>query len=196
MSPTAEQLIRDYLNQVSVAARTRLRSDQRRAFLARMRDSIERNCGAPGRADPVEVARVLASLGDPRHLVELESARLAADRGEESSRSWGAGPRLASPQGRSERRDGTGKPRPGLTSGLASATGAPLTPPRTGIKDEQALTGEIRKQARPITARWRPGEPMDPRPQKLSGRQPKPPREPRSTRLSLVPRNRSEHEGG
>ena len=78
MSPTAEQLIRDFLNRVSVAARTKLSSDDRRAFLARMRFSIEQHCGPPGTADPVVVAKVLARLGDPEKLVDAEVARLKA----------------------------------------------------------------------------------------------------------------------
>ena len=132
MSPTAEQLIRDFLNRVSVAARARLNSDDRRAFLARMRFSIERHCGPPGTADPVVVADVLASLGDPEKIVDDEVARLktASRKGTQAevsegreggsgdapaSRTGRLGPRLASPQGSQQRRRRT--PSPWLVSG-------------------------------------------------------------------------------
>ena len=206
MSPTAEQLIRDYLNQVSVAARTRLRSEDRRAFLARMRDSIERYCGAPGTVNPGEVAEVLANLGDPQKLVDLEAARLTS-RTDAGGRFRGPSPRLAPPQGRAARRDGAGNARPGLSPGLASATGtaAPRRPaagPAGGFKPGSALagdwplTGEIRVQRRPITSRWRPGEPLQPRqPRQPRPKQPKAPKQPRRAdprqpRLRLVPRSR------
>jgi hypothetical protein len=196
MSPTAEQLIRDYLNRVSVAARTKLHSDDRRAFLARMRFSIERQCGAPGTADPVEVANVLASLGDPEKLVEAELARLNAGSrnglqdgtGDEqqagtdaaaAGRAERPGPRLGAPQGTPQRRRRT--PSPWLVSGtgLSSAQGgaaggtqapAPLNPALTS----RPPTGEIKVQSRPITSRWRPGEPLQPR----QPRQPKQPKQP------------------
>ena len=80
MEPTAEQLIRDYLNRLSVAARTRLRSDDRRAFLARTREVIERRSGSPDTADPGEVQEMLTRLGEPVAAVESEYARLAAAR--------------------------------------------------------------------------------------------------------------------
>jgi hypothetical protein len=210
MSPTAEQLIRDYLNQVSVAARTRLRSEERRAFLARMRDSIELHCGARGSANPGEVAEVLANLGDPHQLVELEAARLKNNRGDSGTRFRGPAPRLGPAQGRAQRRDSAGNPRPGLSSGLASATGAPAPrrravgpaagfKPGSALAGDRPLTGEIKVQHRPMTSRWRPGEPMQPRQprpkQPKLPKQPKPPRQsapsqPRQTRLRLVPRSR------
>ena len=188
MSPTAEQLIRDYLNRVSVAARTNLHSDDRRAFLARMRFLIERHCGAPGTADPVEVAEVLAKLGDPEKLVEAEAARLRAGRkglqagtgdaqragggDAQQVRGWRRcgwpraerpGPRLATPQGTPQRRRRT--PSPWLVSGtgLSSARGGTAGTSRAPVPLNPALasrrpTGEIKVQSRPITSRWRPGE--------------------------------------
>jgi hypothetical protein len=188
MSPTAEQLIRDYLNQISVAARTRLSSDDRRAFLARMRFSIERHCGAPGTADPAEVSRVLANLGDPRRLVDLELARLVRDRSEggtATDRSGRAGPRLGSPRGSAQRRRGRGTPSPWLVSGTSLSSGsgladgaarAPDKPSAAGAGD-RPLTGEIKIQSRPITSRWKPGEPLQPKP-----------KQPRQTRRLRVAR--------
>ena len=77
MDPSTEQLIRDYLNRVAVAARRSMGQDEVRAFLARLRASIERQCTAHGVASPAEVASVLAALGGPQALVDLEHARLA-----------------------------------------------------------------------------------------------------------------------
>jgi hypothetical protein len=76
MDPSTEQLIRDYLNRLAVAARD-LGTDERMAFLARMHDSIERVAGPQSQLSPAEVASVLAELGEPSGLVDAERARLA-----------------------------------------------------------------------------------------------------------------------
>jgi hypothetical protein len=185
MSPSAEQLIRDYLNQVSVAARTRLHSDDRRAFLARMRFSIERRCGAPGTADPVEVAHVLASLGDPQTLVENERARLQGARGggvKITGDTLQSGPRLASPQGSPQRRRGAWLVS-GTGLGSASASGPK---PSNPVINNRPLTGEIKVVSRPITSRWKPGEALQPKQPKV--KQPKQPKQPRQPRQPGQPR--------
>ena len=113
MSPTAEQLIRDYLNQVSVAARTRLQSDDRRAFLARTRFAIEQQCGAPGTADPVEVADVLAASVTPRNLPRPSApgSRRTAPRWPPPVIPGGPAARLGRPQGSPQRRRRIRRPR-------------------------------------------------------------------------------------
>jgi hypothetical protein len=82
MSPPTEQLIRDYLNRLSVAARGRLAPQDRQALITRTRAFIDMNSGASGPPTPMEVAVLLARLGDPAVLVDQEAARLAAARGE------------------------------------------------------------------------------------------------------------------
>ncbi len=82
MSPPAEQLIRDYLNRLSVAARGQLGADDRRALVDRTRGFIERKTGLAGPPTAMEVARLLAGLGDPARLVQQERQRLATLRGE------------------------------------------------------------------------------------------------------------------
>jgi hypothetical protein len=82
MSPPTEQLIRDYLNRLSVAARGQLGPDDRRALVNRTRDFVERKTGLAGPPTAMEVARLLAGLGDPSGLVQQERQRLAAVRGE------------------------------------------------------------------------------------------------------------------
>src|SRR5262249_56858551 len=99
MEPTAEQLIRDYLNRLSVAARTRLRSDDRRAFLARTREFIEHRVGSPATADPGQVQEVLSSLGEPVAAVADEYARLAAARSKRAAARSGMSRPRRSPAG-------------------------------------------------------------------------------------------------
>jgi hypothetical protein len=79
--PTAsEQLIRDYLNRLSVAARD-LTPDDRRALLERTRSLIDQKADLAGRPSTMDVGRVLSRLGDPARLVEQERRRLAAQGG-------------------------------------------------------------------------------------------------------------------
>ena len=80
MNPPTEQLIRDYLNRVSVAARGRLGAEDRRAFLARTRESIEQSTRARGHTDSTGVLKLLSGLGDPVVLVDRERDRLASQR--------------------------------------------------------------------------------------------------------------------
>jgi hypothetical protein len=86
--PTAsEQLIRDYLNRLSVAARD-LAPDDRRALLERTRSLIDQKADLARRPSTMDVGRVLSRLGDPARLVEQERRRLAAR---------GGSPRSATP---------------------------------------------------------------------------------------------------
>ena len=80
MDTSTEQLVRDYLNRLAVAARRSLGPGEVMAFIGRMRGAIERQIGPQGAATPAEVATMLAALGRPEGLVELEVARLKAAR--------------------------------------------------------------------------------------------------------------------
>jgi hypothetical protein len=82
MSPPTEQLIRDYLNRLSVAARGRLSTDDRRALVTRTHDFIERNASRSGPATALQIGALLSTLGDPGALIDQEVARLAAERGQ------------------------------------------------------------------------------------------------------------------
>lgn len=82
MSPPTEQLIRDYLNRLSVAARGRLGAEDRRTLVTRTRDFIERNASQIGPANPMQVAALLSRMGDPSALVDQELSRLGAVRGD------------------------------------------------------------------------------------------------------------------
>jgi hypothetical protein len=176
MEPTAEQLIRDYLNRLSVAARTRLRSEDRRAFLARTRELIERRAGAPATADPGEVQEVLSGLGEPVAAVENEYARLAAARSKRAAarsglwRPGGSGaaepPGVAPGADAGPDSDAVADPRPDPGSGR---TPSPGHLPRAAVDVSQLvgreLKGDIEKKVkvnRPLTSRWRPGQPAKP----------------------------------
>lgn len=104
MSPPTEQLIRDYLNRLSVAARGRLGSEDRQALVMRTRDFIERNASEIRAANPMQIAALLSGLGDPGALVDQEVARLAAARGETVTAPAARNGRLA---GALRRRSGT-----------------------------------------------------------------------------------------
>jgi hypothetical protein len=156
MRPPAEQLIRDYLNRLSVAARNRLLPEDRRAFLVRTNDYIERQSGVRGTADPAEVMRILSGIGEPEAVVERERARIEARRSEREA---------------AARRAVLWKPR------RQEQPPAPEPDnPQVTNKDGRPLTGEIRVTSRPITSRWRPGEQLKPRPSR-SGRVPRPRRD-------------------
>ncbi|HEU5420182.1 MAG TPA: hypothetical protein VFV41_20990 [Streptosporangiaceae bacterium] len=151
MNPPTEQLIRDYLNRVSVAARGRLGADQRRALIVRTREFIEQNTRAVGQAGSAAVTRLLDELGDPASLVEREREQLA---GPEETGGSGAG------EGR-RRRSG----RRHLADLMAARTVAvaPGTAEVPEPAEDAPLTGEIQYQARPITSRWKPGAPLVPK---------------------------------
>lgn len=170
MEPIAEQLIRDYLNRLSVAARTRLRSDDRRAFLGRTRELIERRSGSPATADPAEVQEVLSSLGEPVAAVENEYARLAAARGKRATARSGAWRPRGSPAGEPPPDADTGPdsdaadPRPAPGS---HRTRSSRHPPRAAVDvshlEGRELKGDIEKKVkvnRPLSSRWRPGQPL------------------------------------
>lgn len=170
MEPTAEQLIRDYLNRLSVAARTRLRSDDRRAFLARTREFIERRAGSPATADAGQVQQVLSSLGEPVAAVEDEYARLAAARSKRAAARSSMWRPRGSPAGEpppdadaGPDSDAAADPRP---SSGSRQTRSPRHLPRAAVDVShltgRELKGDIEKKVkvnRPLTSRWRPGQP-------------------------------------
>jgi len=97
MNPPTEQLIRDYLNRLSVASRSKLGFSERQALLDRTRARIELDCGGVRHASAVQVRKILADLGDPIAVVELEHARLSANK--EAAAPEPVPPTQAAPQG-------------------------------------------------------------------------------------------------
>ncbi len=171
MNPPTEQLIRDYLNRVSVAARGQLGPDQRRALVARTREFIEQHTRAVGHTDSADVSRLLADLGDPAALVQREREQLAGP----ASAAETGGP------GTGERRR-----RRGMLADLMAARAA-VIPPGSAVPvpepaEDAPLTGELQPEIRPFTSRWKPGAPVVPR-------QPRPP----GARRAALPRRLPRH---
>ncbi len=165
MSPPTEQVIRDYLNRLSVAARGRLGAEDRRALVTRTREFIDRNSSISGAATSMEVAALLARLGDPGVLVDQEVARLAAARGEAVEPPAARGGRLGAALRRRNAQaswhwpqvtgsqamqarllNGTG-PAPGAdTAGTGSQPAQ--APPRSGDRQIQPRSGDRQIQPR------------------------------------------------
>jgi len=78
MNPPTEQLIRDYLNRLSVASRGQLGFSERQSLLDRTRARIEAECSGLNGVSAVLVRKALAGLGDPIALVELELAEIGS----------------------------------------------------------------------------------------------------------------------
>jgi hypothetical protein len=91
MKPSTEQLMRDFLNRLSVAARGKLEFSDRQSLLDRTRARIEAECGDVETATAIQVRKVLAGLGDPVAIVELEQARAGSRVTGESGRASEAG---------------------------------------------------------------------------------------------------------
>ncbi|HET9897488.1 MAG TPA: hypothetical protein VFQ44_21360 [Streptosporangiaceae bacterium] len=83
VNPPAEQLIRDYLNRLSLAARGKLDAAGRQSLLDHTRARIEAECGGTSPATSTEVRKALAGLGDPMAIVELERAKFSAGQARE-----------------------------------------------------------------------------------------------------------------
>jgi hypothetical protein len=160
MNPPTEQLIRDYLNRVSVAARGRLSAEDRRAFLARTREFIEQNTRALGHTDSTDVLKLLSGLGDPAVLVDRERDRLAGQRAGSGADDPASGARST--------RAWRWRPGRGALADLMTARATAVPPGQEVHVPEPAqdvpLTGELQFQTRPITSRWRPGASMVPKP--------------------------------
>ena len=137
MDSSTEQLVRDYLNRLAVAARQSLSPGELMSFIARMRSAIERQVGPHGAATPAEVATMLAALGAPKGLVELEQQRLAAaqtDRGRAAGSARAIEPPIMLPTARNATTatdpripalpPGTGSPSPGAARPAASKPAA------------------------------------------------------------------------
>jgi hypothetical protein len=77
---SAEQMIRDYLVQVSAAAQKVLPKGDRLLFVGRTRATIEAQVGPIASAEADEVAAVLTALGDPEELAKQERERLYSAR--------------------------------------------------------------------------------------------------------------------
>jgi hypothetical protein len=164
MRPPAEQVVRDYLSRLTVAART-LPPEDRQAFLARYQNLVERQSGVRDMADPADVMRALSGIGEPDALVERERTRLEAQRKEREAAASKASLWKPPPRAKGGGNGSAGGRQPGTGS---RSTGNLVR------KDGRPVTGEIKVTTRPISSRWRPGEPLKPK-KSRRGRVPPPP---------------------
>ena len=137
MRPPAEQVIRDYLNRLSVAARNRLPAEDRSAFLARTRDYVERQSGVRDMTDPADVMRALNDYGEPEALVERERARLEARRSERERAAAASKPSFWKP-----------RPRGGAPGPDGDDDGAPASPYSEPDQERRAPGGRRDQEAR------------------------------------------------
>ena len=99
--PTAQQMIRAYLGQVSTAATRKLPKGDRLLFVGRTRAAIEAQVGPLASASDADaVAAALTALGDPEELAAKELERLYS-----KGRGAAAPPALWKPPGKAGRRE-------------------------------------------------------------------------------------------
>ncbi|HEY3976651.1 MAG TPA: hypothetical protein VGM79_05205 [Streptosporangiaceae bacterium] len=180
MNPPEEQLIRDYVNRVSVAARGRLSPEDRRAFVARTRELIEQNTRGAGAVSPMGVARFLNGLGDPAALVSRECDRLAVQPPDATAPPPpGAGPPRSRPTRERRPRSARGawrdrlRPSGGALSGVpvprpaapdvsdGDAAGAAGDGPARGGAPRQVLAGDVVTGPVPTGDEPLPGPPSE-----------------------------------
>ena len=129
--PSAQQMIREYLGRVSVAATKVLPKGDRLLFVGRTRAAIEAKVGPLASADADAVANALTSLGDPDELANRERERLYSARRRGAA---AAPPALWKPSKESRRgaggsRKGTGESRKGTGESRWGATPPPARQP-------------------------------------------------------------------
>jgi hypothetical protein len=152
MNRPTEQLIRDYLNRLSLAAKIRLEPADRQALLDHTRARIDAECDGATNPTAAQVRRTLAGLGDPIALVERERSRVAARKAWDTEAPSGtpAGGSVGAPRDMAAGSRATGSPRQ-VWPQPASPVNArrplmppPILPPATANAQVSAV--------RPVTA--------------------------------------------
>ncbi len=115
--PSAEQMIREYLGRVSVAAMKVLPKGDRLLFVGRTRAAIEAKVGPLASADADAVLDALAAMGDPEELATRERERLYSAR----RRGAAAAPPALWKPSKESRRGAGGSGRGGGGSGRGAA---------------------------------------------------------------------------
>jgi hypothetical protein len=123
--PSAQQMIRDYLGRVSVAATKVLPKGDRMLFVGRTRAALEAKVGPLASADADVVADALTTMGDPEVLANRERERLYSARRRGAA---AAPPTLWKPSKESRRgaagsRRGAAEPKRGATQPPAGEQG-------------------------------------------------------------------------
>jgi len=180
MNPPSEQLIRDYLNRLSLAAKSRLEPSDRQALVDQTRAQIEAEAGDLGKATAAQVRRILAAIGDPVAVAEKERARIAAPSDQAAaSRATGSArqiwppagvlaigrqparppvPMNSSSGGLPSQRAPLGLPSPGAARGVPP----PREPPAPGDSPPQSASLQPADSPAPDDSHLRSGEPEPP----------------------------------
>jgi hypothetical protein len=117
--PSAQQMIRDYLGRVSVAATKVLPKGDRLLFVGRTRAAIEARVGPLASADADAVLNALTIMGDPDELAKRERERLYSARRRGAA---AAPPTLWKPS--KESRRGASEPRRGRAGSERGGAGS------------------------------------------------------------------------
>jgi hypothetical protein len=115
--PSAQQMIREYLGRVSVAATKVLHKGDRLLFVGRTRAAIEAKVGPLASADADAVLDALTTMGDPEELAKRERERLYSAR----RRGAAAAPPALWKPSKESRRGTTGSRRGGAESRRGAA---------------------------------------------------------------------------
>ncbi|HZC64514.1 MAG TPA: hypothetical protein VE464_22995 [Streptosporangiaceae bacterium] len=115
--PSAQQMIREYLGRVSVAATKVLPKGDRLLFVGRTRAAIEAKVGPLASADADAVLDALTTMGDPEELAKRERDRLYSAR----RRGAAAAPPALWKPSKESRRGTTGSRRGGAESRRGAA---------------------------------------------------------------------------
>ena len=172
--PSAQQMIREYLGRVSVAATKVLPKGDRLLFVGRTRAAIEAKVGPLASADTDAVLDALNSMGDPEELAQRERERLYSARRRGAA---AAPPALWKPSKESRRgaagsrRGGAGSRRGGAASPPAREQGPPQERRRPRPWPHRGLTGPDEPQ--PAETASPPGPP-EPGPPELGRPEPGP----------------------
>lgn len=134
MNPPTEQLIRDYLNRLSLASRGKLGATERQSLLDRTRARIEAECGGTSQANAAVVRKALAGLGDPIAIVELEHSKISVG----SAQVEGGASSMQAEPDRTVDSSETGDPETGpeVRSDLGGAVPAPRDAPEAADASE------------------------------------------------------------
>jgi hypothetical protein len=146
--PSAQQMIREYLGRVSVAATKVLPKGDRLLFVGRTRAAIEAKVGPLASADADAVLDALTTMGDPQELAERERERLYSAR----RRGAAAAPPALWKPSKDSRRGAAGSRR-----GAAGSRGGAAPPP---AREEGAPQGRRRPRPWPHRGLTGPDEPQ------------------------------------
>jgi hypothetical protein len=155
--PSAQQMIREYLGRVSVAATKVLPKGDRLLFVGRTRAALEAKVGPLASADADAVLNALTTMGDPDELAQRERERLYSARRRGAA---AAPPTLWKPS--KESRRGAAGSRRGAAPPPAREQGQPQGRRRPRPWPHRGLTGPDEPQPAETASPLPPPEPAPP----------------------------------